>query len=520
MIRPALLVAVGLSLLAQSERTGVISGTVVDDANGDPVRKAVVVLTWLGTLESYATAMSDGSGNFSFDSLPAGTYVMRAAIRGVQWRPSDFITLGAGKHKSGVRIAIGRPCSISGRVFDAEGDPVRDATVVASVAGEEMFPRRQARTDSNGEYRLGPLVPGRYFVAVLGAPRVGDNGQMTIMLPTTFYAGATDLRQANRVILRSGDRLQGIDITRAGLKSVTVSGRVLGAPVPAPGDRDYESQGARITVRRQFTAGIDAHAFTGTGPPDYRFKFELAPGEYLVLADAQKGRLSGRHMIRVGEDPAEISILVGPRADITGQVAGTASLGGSKVVLVGANLQMITDEVRAAIEKDGKFSFEQIEPGPWEVAVRDLPPGLYVDSIRFGGQPATGRSIDIAPAGRGPLIITLNPNGGTVTGKVEADAAKLRGYPVLMVRTDDYSGPAETLFRIRSDPQGKFRFEGVPPGRYRIAVLEPPVPPELVSDEAERAMAKLGVDVEVRAGAVLEVKPPVVQRDRMMQVLE
>jgi hypothetical protein len=57
--------AAALAVLSQPRGAGVISGLVVDD-QGDPVRKAVVTLTWRGTPMSWATVLTDASGRFSF----------------------------------------------------------------------------------------------------------------------------------------------------------------------------------------------------------------------------------------------------------------------------------------------------------------------------------------------------------------------------------------------------------------------------------------------------------------------
>ena len=49
---------------------GTISGTVIEPT-GDPIRKAIVTLTWQGTPRSWATQRTDSSGRFKFEELPA-----------------------------------------------------------------------------------------------------------------------------------------------------------------------------------------------------------------------------------------------------------------------------------------------------------------------------------------------------------------------------------------------------------------------------------------------------------------
>jgi hypothetical protein len=54
-----------------------VSGTAVD-SHGDPVRKAIVTITWQGTPRSWATERTDSEGRFKFENLPAGKYDLRA----------------------------------------------------------------------------------------------------------------------------------------------------------------------------------------------------------------------------------------------------------------------------------------------------------------------------------------------------------------------------------------------------------------------------------------------------------
>lgn len=62
----------------QSAGTGVIGGVVVDNASGDPVRKAIVTVTWHGEPQSWATTRTGSDGRFRVEGLPAGNYDVRA----------------------------------------------------------------------------------------------------------------------------------------------------------------------------------------------------------------------------------------------------------------------------------------------------------------------------------------------------------------------------------------------------------------------------------------------------------
>ena len=232
MALPALLLAIELSLLAQPERNGVISGTVVDEATGDPVRKAIVTLTWHGEPESYATAMTDRSGEFTFDSLPPGSYSLHAEAYEIQSRASDFISLVEGEGRTGVQLILARPGSISGTVYDPEGEPLAGATVVAVLPGDEGQPLT-TQTGIAGEYRFEPLRPGRYYVGVPAECRrtssIPESTQHpSQMFGTVYFGGASARKDARPVVVRAGAQTSGIDIRLAKTKAITITGRFHG----------------------------------------------------------------------------------------------------------------------------------------------------------------------------------------------------------------------------------------------------------------------------------------------------
>ena len=135
---------------AQAPGTAVISGSVVEASNNDPVRKAIVTLTWQGTPRSWATSRTDGSGQFKFEGLPAGKYDLRAtkpvngtAIYGASsvLELGELITLEDGETRAGVKLRFLHSATISGRVLDARGDPAVEALVTLLRPGRNLGER-------------------------------------------------------------------------------------------------------------------------------------------------------------------------------------------------------------------------------------------------------------------------------------------------------------------------------------------------------------------------------------------
>lgn len=522
------------SVWAQVRGAGVIAGTVLDEASGDPVKKVVVTLTWYGKPESYATAMTDGSGVFSFDSLPPGKYTLRAAAwnsPGTESKTSDFIALGPGERKPDIKLTVARPCSISGTVLGTDGEPVPRAQVMALTGNpKEPYPRGWSGTDAKGEYRLTRITPGRYYVAVHGGavayigPMTGPGEELPV---TTFYGGGTDIGSATPVLVRPGEQVKGIDIRTVRSAAVSVKGRVVGVPevqTGPSGPRNYSGVSIQFA---QTGSGFNPGGSIGfgAGPPDYQFEARVSQGEYRVTAstDTAGKRLYASQLVTVGPQTGEIVLTLTPAVDLSGQVrsGGIAPLGDVQVMLNQheQNYFFGSGQMVSRPDKEGKLKFDQMMPGSWDVNVTGLPHDAFVQSIQFGGQAVAGRTIEIASGSDGPLVVNLSSDGANVDGQLDDDVANRRGLDVLLARSDGYTGPAQVFFHATSGPDAKFKFDGIPPGRYRIVVLEQAIPPDFAGADAEQRVSKLGAELEISAGARLQVNPPVIPAARMMEVL-
>ncbi len=161
----------------QSRGTAVLSGVIVTDAaNPQPVRRATVRLTGdAGT--SGRLAGTDENGKFSFDGLPAGTYMLSATKPGYVQAFYGSKRPGRGP---GVPIAVADTqridltlrmlpgAAITGTITDAYGNPAPGVAVAAvetrPVIGAALAPAR-ATTDDQGTYRLFGLAPGEYLIS-------------------------------------------------------------------------------------------------------------------------------------------------------------------------------------------------------------------------------------------------------------------------------------------------------------------------------------------------------------------
>src|SRR5687768_4426252 len=113
------------------EGTATLSGTVVADATGAPVRLAYVVLVGAGTGVLKVTS-TDSAGKFSFTKLPADRYTVGAsklpylgAVAGARRaaRPGVPIVLADKASVTDVAIRLPMSAAISGTIYDERNRP-------------------------------------------------------------------------------------------------------------------------------------------------------------------------------------------------------------------------------------------------------------------------------------------------------------------------------------------------------------------------------------------------------------
>src|SRR5436190_2254108 len=207
--------------------TAVISGRVVSVESGisAPIRNARITVRSLS--ESPDPVFTDGAGRFEIKGLIAGRYTLTAEKTGfVRTRvgsrgeldPPVPLDLSDSERVDQVEIRLSRGAAIAGRILDELGEPVVGASVLVGslqVIGTEArwvaVSRPGSQTDDRGEYRIGGLAAGRYYVAVAGAsegsPIAGAPAEWarTVSWGRTFYLGSPGLAGATPIVLGAGE---------------------------------------------------------------------------------------------------------------------------------------------------------------------------------------------------------------------------------------------------------------------------------------------------------------------------
>jgi protocatechuate 3,4-dioxygenase beta subunit len=328
---------------------GSITVRVLDEAN-QPVRNATVTAFPLGRAGALSRPNYDNtaspSGKYVVANLEPGLYSVSVNLPGYVQEltpaPLDSDTPNAGAPPSlyrpgdSVTLRMVKGGVITGRVTDADGNPVVGARVSASrvrdAAGRpspSAYAARERRTDDRGVFRLYGLSPGSYVVFAGGRPQFNFGNRGTPYdadAPTYYPSSARD--GALEVQVQAAQEMTDIDIRYRGDKGHTVSGTIIGAPA-APLNTTQPG-GANVTfVRLAHTTADAPEAQTFVAPDSQTRAFSLdaiADGDYELTASTSAGNDNSLYAapLRVsvrGADVTGLRLTLAPLASVSGRVA-------------------------------------------------------------------------------------------------------------------------------------------------------------------------------------------------------
>ncbi|HEX8116570.1 MAG TPA: carboxypeptidase-like regulatory domain-containing protein, partial [Pyrinomonadaceae bacterium] len=248
-----------------------------------------------GRYQLAARVKTDADGRYVMTNVAPGRYqVLPVApayvvegLGGFNFPPGRTLNVNPGEEVKDIDFKVEPGGVITGRVTDADGQPViAELVTVMPVDERPGMPRlnadsRDQMTDDRGVYRIFGLPPGRYRVAV---GRAAESGALSYgrrrLFRRTFYPDAADASDARVVEVSQGIEATDIDITVGRpLKTYKVSGRFVTADTNEPVAGVAVGYGT-LSARGQNAGGY----FSGTTTNE-RGEFVtdgLAPGRYLV----------------------------------------------------------------------------------------------------------------------------------------------------------------------------------------------------------------------------------------------
>lgn len=491
-----------LACLAASAQTAppsgepaTVSGIVNNSVSGEPILRAHVTLRTGGQSQQIYGALTDAEGKFTIMQVPAGSYAVAVEKTGYQ-PPLQFnapalqLKLDAAEKKEGVKLKLTPGGSISGRVLDSTGEPVEGASVRVSPNTPG------AVTDAKGRFRIGGLRPGKYRVLAaegsLQLPfpiEIRTDGTTETFHGRTYYPSSLTPKDAARLALGPGAELAGIDIRLVRIPVVRISGKVVGVPARAmPVNVQVQSADP---VSRNFSVN-------GRSKPDGTFEvWRAGPGKYR-LTSFFEGSQTLPVEIEVGESDIEnLELKAVPPVDLTGFVQfedeqaklpdpskkpPPGSTRQMQQTPVGSSptpprtllyLQDVTSgmfgrRLQATVQPDGSFALPQVAAGKYAVTTNWGP--TYVKSMQLGATQMEGRILDLRfGTGGNPVTVLVASTMGEITGIVRTGADPAPQGTVVMLLSDP-PGAQPLMSVVGTD--GTYGYPKVPPGKYRLGVVE------------------------------------------------
>ena len=507
----SLILAVYALAQAPPLATGVIEGSVIDSATGEPIRKASVTLAAIPIVmgirtgggmmggDLYDPAMmpanrianappavltTDADGRFRAVLTP-GRYGIRADRSGYLATPAGVTALSLipGETLKGVALKLTKQAIITGRVIDADGEPLAGVrvqclrwTTMGQHGQRTLTPQSSGGTNDKGEYRIFGITPGQYMVsAEVEATGPTPETGVRAAYVTLFAPGVTDLADARAIDLGAGTVRDGIDFRMRRVPVVQVSGEVTSA-IGLAGTMVslLPRNPALYTMGRQHSAQVN---------PDGGFALpNVPPGAYVLhaagVSSQNQQRFSGRMNLDVaGRDLKGLTLSLEPAITLKGQIRVDGALAPSVVPSVALDslalwLQPqgsgLSGGASSRVDTQGRFTFSSLDPVPYRIQAGGLPKGYYIKSIQLGGVEVRDvNSVDLSTAragSAGDCIIRLEYGTAEVSGKV-LDKKERPASDVQVIVVD---ARGEIVRGAGTLIDGQYRITELPPGTYRL----------------------------------------------------
>ena len=537
---------------------------------GEPVKKvqlqlvrgearAAVAAMHMSGLQGYS-ATSEADGSFRIEGIEPGTYTLSgqrtgylAANYGAAGPRSSgkTLTLAPAQQLTNISLPMTRESVISGKVLDEDGDPAPDIGVQALTSQWMGGKLRHVTTGTSttndlGEFRIGHLNPGKYYVVaeeqgwmrgqVQGAAAPGKPDVRPVR---TFYPDAVTRATATPIEVRAGQDVPGMDIRLHTAATYHVRGKIAGV-LP---EGELERIHVLLTTRDDETTGF---FFQANSNVDKDLKFDIAgvaPGAYTLTMFKLGGpaRTLGRQSIDVGTaDLNDLVLKIIPPVTLHGQIRfeGTPPADSSKVSFINIRVSLSPIELgimfsgpdNTAAKADGSFTLENILPARYYVHTQGTPGGTYLKSIRLGQEDIYQKELDLTYGSSGELEMLFRYGPADIEGTVvkpgDADASANTQSQMQIPATasiilvPDVLPPDGTGMRQgAADQNGAFSMKQVPPGHYRIYAFEQVESEQLDNPDVLKELRARGVELELNENDKKQIQLPLISAEDLQQTL-
>jgi protocatechuate 3,4-dioxygenase beta subunit len=523
-LRRSLLPAAAIlaSVFATGLSAASVSGVVNTRENGRaiPVFRAVVMARETAGSDIVAVARTDRQGRFLIVGLTSPRVVLSVQkpgynTRSVNSRQGESVALdcSAPEDCGGVEFELARAAVVAGMVVDELGEPVSGVAVSASAVQQEDSPIEGARftaggdTDDRGYFRIAGLKPGLYVLKA--------EGRRGRFLREMRLQG-----DPVEVEVEEGREVAGVQITVQAAErpeSFTVSGRVAGLDLTADGVRGGAGFGmVRALARGLGSPGSRVFVFARVDK-DGSFTFRnVRPGLYGV---AYSRRQNSSGFGESDSTPLGTMQVSGDMAGLLLRPVPPTGLSGN----VKFETQQTPRQVFLHLFPEGQadsFAFSLVSGPDFDFRVISLPAGrydltisgrgadsaLFAKGIRKGNELLPTRGFVVRDSVVENIEIVVSDDLARVYGRVKAANSDAGGG----IREGAQFqvglwGPNRRTQVTQADQYGRFHFDGVVPGDYRICAWSDLDARSVYDDKAWENAGSAVREFPVEAGSEVEI---------------
>jgi hypothetical protein len=518
----------------------------VNSLTGQPLPAVSVAIapTSQGTDREISKSVTTGAdGRFAFTGLNRGKYSLMAAARGFSLQYFEHhdpfataIAVGPDLETDRLIFRLEPDASIEGQVTDENNEPIQNALVrlfqtTTEQGQQKTLPVNQAQTDDQGQYRIGHLASGTYYLAASARPWYAQNGRaqnydqyaqnyyssaqnaqenaaLDVTYPLTFYAGASDSANATPVQLSAGEKTTA-DITLHAIPSLHLrihtgsnESSVLGRMVfPRISQRIFQGYLDSVFNAPDSWVAPGVIEISGLTPGHYVLEMPPSTG----LNDKGGGRAWYREIDLAGD--ADVNASDGPSF---ATVRGSILFPDVPHVPNHASVQLSNPDTgetfRSDITDRGQFDFssDDVRAGRYVLAL-DGANGFFLQRLSATGAKVIGRTIEIGGTGSVRISGIASRGAALVEGTAMRGDQPFTGAMVILVPQDPANN--SPLFRRdQSDSDGTFTLPNVVPGQYAVIAIANGWDLEWANPAVLQPYLKQGERIQVPISGKLQIK--------------
>ncbi|NYF52101.1 carboxypeptidase-like regulatory domain-containing protein [Tunturiibacter gelidoferens] len=447
--------------IASSGAPDLVSGTVINAATDQPVRRALVRL-------NNRAVLTDSEGRFRFEQNKESSVNILVTKPGfyasAEYGDAGNLYLQSSQLAAPLELRIFPEALLTGVVLAPDGTPLPGISVnaIRSVyddLGRRWIPVDQRQTDSYGRFRI-PVPAGEYRVqthySLLNTPIA--EAVLAVAVPSGSTSNASPL-----VRIHSGEE-QTFELrpTVSPIRTVGIS--------QSSADRGF----MRVSARASDGDALQVNSMLENGGER---KIQLPQGTYALtvrtVADIDSAEMAETTVTVPDHDISGVVLRFSPVPSIPVELLIDES---SSSDITPPGLQQLGLSLQSGqTDLDGGYASLGLSPRANQAFFFSAPPGSYrlagrnsgawyIKSASYGDSDLLEQELVVAPGASGtPIRVLVSNQTGALQGTVHLDGAPVASWVCVIPR-----GPsAQVEYSTRSSSTGSYSFSHLPPGSYQ-----------------------------------------------------